>query len=195
MQIQISWLLQKPTDLDLHCRQRQCISGLSRTRVETLKAQCKIVADDILNFFMPLPAEASSGAYSVPLWCDLLEVTTWVPFMLGSWTLVCYLPRPNLQLYARFAPGLCPGVGLGVKIYKCLQIKVKVNVQVYTHTYVHLSLVGHYLGTFYARKLKFGMLLTQILLLCARVAPGSFPWVERGARAFVYFWHVIFQRK
>ena len=27
MQIQISWLLQKPTDLDLHCLQRQGISG------------------------------------------------------------------------------------------------------------------------------------------------------------------------
>ena len=33
VQIQISWLLQKPTDLDLHCLQRQGISGLSRTRV------------------------------------------------------------------------------------------------------------------------------------------------------------------
>ena len=37
MQIQISWLLQKkPTDLDLHCLQRQGISGLSRTRVKAL---------------------------------------------------------------------------------------------------------------------------------------------------------------
>ena len=33
MQIQISWLLQKPADLDLHCLQRQGISGFSRTRV------------------------------------------------------------------------------------------------------------------------------------------------------------------
>ena len=33
VQIQISWLLQKPTDLDLHCLQRQSISGFSRTRV------------------------------------------------------------------------------------------------------------------------------------------------------------------
>ena len=33
MQIQINWLLQKPTDLDLHCLQRQGISGFSRTRV------------------------------------------------------------------------------------------------------------------------------------------------------------------
>ena len=34
VQIQISWLLQKPTDLDLHCLQRQGISGLSRTMVK-----------------------------------------------------------------------------------------------------------------------------------------------------------------
>ena len=33
MQIQISWLLKKSTDLDLHCLQRQGISGFSRTRV------------------------------------------------------------------------------------------------------------------------------------------------------------------
>ena len=33
VQIQISWLLQKPTDLDLHCLQRQGTSGFSRTRV------------------------------------------------------------------------------------------------------------------------------------------------------------------
>ena len=33
VQIQISCFLQKPTDLDLHCLQRQGISGFSRTRV------------------------------------------------------------------------------------------------------------------------------------------------------------------
>ena len=36
VQIQISWLLQKPTDLDLHCLQRHGISGFSRTRVTTM---------------------------------------------------------------------------------------------------------------------------------------------------------------
>ena len=29
MQIQISWLLKKPTDLDLHCLQKQGVSGFS----------------------------------------------------------------------------------------------------------------------------------------------------------------------
>ena len=36
VQIQISWLLQKPTDLDLHCLQRQGISGFSRTWVKLI---------------------------------------------------------------------------------------------------------------------------------------------------------------
>ena len=37
MQIQISWLLQKkPTDLELHCFQRQAISMFSMTRVNSM---------------------------------------------------------------------------------------------------------------------------------------------------------------
>ena len=34
VQVQISWLLKKPTDLDLHCLQRQGISGFSRRKVK-----------------------------------------------------------------------------------------------------------------------------------------------------------------
>ena len=34
MQIQIRWLLKKQNDLDLHCLQRQGITGFSRTRVK-----------------------------------------------------------------------------------------------------------------------------------------------------------------
>ena len=40
VQIQISWLLQKPTDLDLHCLQRRGISGFSRTRVKCTVKLC-----------------------------------------------------------------------------------------------------------------------------------------------------------
>ena len=44
VQIQISWLLQKPDDLDLHCLQSQGISEFSRTRVnsryEELSIKC-----------------------------------------------------------------------------------------------------------------------------------------------------------
>ena len=40
VQIQISWLLEKPTDLDLHCLQRQAISGFSRSRVKLFGSDC-----------------------------------------------------------------------------------------------------------------------------------------------------------
>ena len=40
MQIQISWLLQKPTDLDLHCLLKQAISGVSRSRVRVRRMTC-----------------------------------------------------------------------------------------------------------------------------------------------------------
>ena len=36
VQIQICWLLQKPTDLDLHCLQSQGISGFSRTKLASV---------------------------------------------------------------------------------------------------------------------------------------------------------------
>ena len=48
VQIQISWLPQKPIDLDLHCLQRHGISWFSRTRIKVVI----ITADDILNFFV-----------------------------------------------------------------------------------------------------------------------------------------------
>ena len=46
VQFQVTWLLQKLTDLDLHCFQRQGISGLSRTRV---KVPWQIVANSIFR--------------------------------------------------------------------------------------------------------------------------------------------------
>ena len=45
----------------------------------------------------------------------LLEIITWIPYILGSWNLVCYLPRPKLQLCARVAPGSSLGVRQGVQ--------------------------------------------------------------------------------
>ena len=50
MQIQISWLLQKPTDLDLHCLQRQGISGLSRTRVKSQHKSKKLLVHVLGDF-------------------------------------------------------------------------------------------------------------------------------------------------
>ena len=45
MQIQISWLLQKPTDLDLHCLQRHGIYGFSSTRVNKFAPMTRIIID------------------------------------------------------------------------------------------------------------------------------------------------------
>ena len=44
VKIHISWLLQKPTDLDLYYLQRQSISGFSMTRVDIAKMRLKVVA-------------------------------------------------------------------------------------------------------------------------------------------------------
>ena len=79
MQIQISWLLQKPTDLDLHCLQRKGISGFSRTRVKNCwkngkyfrprsdGIECGIALDKmffylkVLTFFLFLHENVSCG--------------------------------------------------------------------------------------------------------------------------------------
>ena len=67
MQIQISWLLQKPTDLDLHCLQRQGISAFSRTRVKLNHNQ--IVLQYKYHLSCPLRNE---GAFS---WTLLTAIT------------------------------------------------------------------------------------------------------------------------
>ena len=51
VQIQISWLLQKPTDLDLHCLQNRVYPG-SAGQGLTLKVPFKTTADIILNLFL-----------------------------------------------------------------------------------------------------------------------------------------------
>ena len=47
VQIQISWLLQNPIDLDLHCLQRQDISGSSRIPLLLLNTTCPVLANSV----------------------------------------------------------------------------------------------------------------------------------------------------
>ena len=56
VQIQISWLLQKPTDLDLHCLQRQGISGFSRTRDNMIvdSSTCVSILSSVAVIFLCL---------------------------------------------------------------------------------------------------------------------------------------------
>ena len=64
MQIQVSWLLQKPTDLDLHCLQRQDISGFSRTRVNVMDfhlASWVKLSAGILKYIVYFPGKLASG--------------------------------------------------------------------------------------------------------------------------------------
>ena len=55
---------------------------------------------------------------------DVTSVCAYMPMLRFSWSNFYarklkfgILPALSLQLYARFAPGPCPGVGLGVKMY------------------------------------------------------------------------------
>ena len=58
VQIQISWLLQKQTDLDLHCLQRQGISRFSRTRVKVYVTKyCTVIG----RTFVTLLANSADG--------------------------------------------------------------------------------------------------------------------------------------
>ena len=50
MHIQIRWLL-KPSDLDLHCLQRQGISGFNRTRVQLLYFLCFFLSTHCFYYF------------------------------------------------------------------------------------------------------------------------------------------------
>ena len=52
VQIQISWFLQKPTDLDLDCLQRQDISGFSRTRINCIKSVFSGLNKQNLPYFL-----------------------------------------------------------------------------------------------------------------------------------------------
>ena len=64
MQIQISWLLQKPSDLDLHCLQRQGISGFSRTRVNSF------------DWAVKLQPKQTNSAYFSSVYSSFLQVNT-----------------------------------------------------------------------------------------------------------------------
>ena len=69
MQSQISWLLQKPTDLDLHCLQRQGISGFSRTRVNLIPSLIWHYGE---SKKCSLSDYKSRSDYNI--WCDLIKV-------------------------------------------------------------------------------------------------------------------------
>ena len=98
VQIQISWLLQKPTDLDLHylqkptdldlhCLQRQGISGFSRTTVKLLLEIICIYVSISFNLIYSIPLSFSPDSFSVPLRrsSNPQHKTCLAPNMAGTW--------------------------------------------------------------------------------------------------------------
>ena len=81
VQIQISWLLQKPTDLDLHCLQRQGVSGFSRTRV---KHQLHLSRAMGAVMFMPICKVPSNLSYRLPILSNHLCQKTTIIFQIPS---------------------------------------------------------------------------------------------------------------
>ena len=67
VQIQISWLLKKPSDLDPHCLQKHGLSRFSRTRINI-----NLVCLFVLRFYGPVNPMGSCRARSVYLTTRLL---------------------------------------------------------------------------------------------------------------------------
>ena len=100
----------------------------------------------------------------------LYKVTTWVSFSLGIWNLVCYFPDLNRQLCARIAPESYPKVGLGVKMFNWC------NLGPFVLGRWLICYLDQNLGTFYARKLKLGVLLTQTLIFNSVLLRHAVGW-------------------
>ena len=64
MQIQISWLLQKPTDLDLHCLLRQGMSCSGREGLRVILYHLLEIGKEMTERINPSPAEPG---YVLPL--------------------------------------------------------------------------------------------------------------------------------
>ena len=114
MQIQISWLLQKPTDLNIHCLQRQDISGFSRTRGLDQSQQKQIIPnfmffccffssvilfemsdwpdwylDEKKKSYFTMKNESPSNEYQQPLLCwKKNKLSGWKKYFIES----CFLP-------------------------------------------------------------------------------------------------------
>ena len=100
VQMQISWLLQKPTDLDLHCLQRQGISGFSSARVKSMQNSkptfitvLSVFLSFLSTFFWASFSFFKTAAYMKKRIVEKLKIsihTCWL--LLGpSWWRICKL--------------------------------------------------------------------------------------------------------
>ena len=70
-----SWLLQKPTDLDLHCLQRQDISGFSRTRVNSVVK--RLLCNDSKLIENMLNLDLNDNTLCVVSYREILDILGW----------------------------------------------------------------------------------------------------------------------
>ena len=104
VQIQISWLLQKPTDLDLHCLQRQGISGFSRTRVKA----------NIHTSFELLCTKNSLRSDNGKIYPEYLETSTLYHTCSKIWTSTVYYSMLCLKIARWVANSVDPDKTCGV---------------------------------------------------------------------------------
>ena len=124
VQIQISWLLKKPTDLDLHCLQRQGLSGFSRTRVNNT------LTNNIVSFDQLGPGDVSKNVGGItndahPDYtpCKLCWLGWVYCFHVVHYILVSELGVSNKQCFLTFLVNhccLCPD--MLVQIFRMLDI-------------------------------------------------------------------------
>ena len=127
MQIQISWLLQKPTDLDLHSLQRQGISGFSRTRINKsasneYKHYIYVCLMEKKEKYKCLNGHGCWGRWGTPYQelCTLLDF--WFDMQLDHFDLVSSLQPPR-HLLAQLLVNTCSsfhGIG-GYATWPCLE--------------------------------------------------------------------------
>ena len=124
MQSQISWLLQKPTDLDLHCLQRQCISGFSRTRVkfackETLCQQkflTSVYINNLYPFYLRYAITCSLLVYQTRISTQMIyknkraKLVTWSCINGNFYMDICRKLAPPISATIFLYPILCQAI-------------------------------------------------------------------------------------
>ena len=106
VQIQISWLLKKPTDLDLHCLQRQGLSKISRTRVKSIIILFLVTC--LVTIFLHIVLASSGIDYDIKIWAPLLNKPFFDEERANEVNLNAFLLDILSGLFFLFLPGSIP---------------------------------------------------------------------------------------
>ena len=106
VQIQISWLLKKPTDLDLHSLQRQGLSKISRTRVKSIIILFLVTC--LVTIFLHIVLASSGIDYDIKIWAPLLNKPFFDEERANEVNLNAFLLDILSGLFFLFLPGSIP---------------------------------------------------------------------------------------